>query len=332
MLKKIIILVFALLCLAALGAYLFTRPWFMARVVQSVVNGQITDWVLADLTFEKIGVHQNGLVSVEDARFTLKSLDPKKQKWQGVVPIIHLDSILSLAGAKKMTVDVVLAHVEGEEAQLQGISFKVTLTIAGKKWRLDDGSARIDALTAKGIALTAFEARFSGDQDLLTVDPWRANWAGGNLNGRLTIGRDAYTIHTDVSQADLSRMIAQIKDMRGRAEGTLDIEITTQEIHALEGYLNAPQGVELQAILLKPLLDYIPASTQKHILEQLIAANANIFFDHAQIRLENVQSDSLNLLINFDSKKLNLDIGVTVDLHVDGGLKGLFGRLPELLS
>ena len=77
---------------------------------------------------------------------------------------------------------------------------------------------------------------------------------------------------------------------------------------------------------------YIPASAQRDILEDLIAAGMDVFFDHADVRLKSAQSDSLNLLIKMDSKKLNLDLTVTVDLNVEGGLKGLIERLPQFIS
>ncbi len=331
MFKKVIIFLIVFVCLATLAAYLFTRPRFVAKVVKSVVNARTTDWVLEDLTLGKIRVDQNGLVSVTDVRFTVSQ---GKERWQGAIPVVHLDNFPSFVAKRKMTVDVAGARVGSQLAQLQGISAKVTVTLAGGKWQLDDGSVRVDFLAATVILLKEIEAIFHGNQDTLTADPWAAKWAEGNLSGRLTASQETYTIHAELSQVDLSQIAVQVSEMRGRVDGTVDLKVqrATNEITALKGYLDAPQGTELHAVLLQPLLAYIPVSTQKQILEQLIAANANVFFDHADVRLENVQNDSLHLSIELDSKKLNLDIGVTVDLHVDGGLKGLFGRLPQFLS
>ena len=332
MFKKIVIFVFVLLCLTAAGTFVLTRPWFVVRIVRSAVNARASGWALTDLTIGKMAVDHKGSVIVEDARF---AINQGEGKWQGEVPVFYLDTLQSLAGPqKKVTMEVAGAKVRSDMAQLQGISVKVTLRLTEKKWRIDGGSVHIDSLAAQAILLKALEARFGGDRDALTVDSWQAKWADGNLSGRLTVSPEAYTMHADVAQVDLSQIALQVRDMRGRLDGTVDIEIerATNAIGALKGYLDAPQGAELHAVFLQPLLTYIPASNQKNILEQLITENANVFFDHAGVHLENVRNDALHFLIEMDSKKLNLDIGVTVDLHVEGGLKSLLERLPQFIS
>ncbi|MBI5023398.1 MAG: hypothetical protein HZC18_00135 [Candidatus Omnitrophica bacterium] len=122
--------------------------------------------------------------------------------------------------------------------------------------------------------------------------------------------------------------------MRGRINGSAEVEIQRADnaIHALSGHFDAPQGAQIPAAFLQPVLSYIPAGTQRDILGDLITAGTDVFFDHADVRLKSVRSDSLNLLIKMDSKTLNLDLAVTIDLNVEGGLNGLIERLPQFIS
>lgn len=341
MFKKVLIFVFVLLCLAAAGIYVITRPWFVAKVIKSAVNAQVKDFQLDDLSFGKIHIDGNGLVTIKDARFALRLLPQGNQEWQGQIPVVYLDNLRSLVKSGKIIVSIERSDAAADGVQLKGISSQMTVTWTGPKWHIpfenvpkwhiSEGSARGDFLSAGGITFSSFEAYFSGNENLLIADSWRAKWADGNLSGRLTVTPEAYTMHADVAQVELSEVAP---NMRGRINGSAEVEIQRADnaIHALNGHFDAPQGAQIPAAFLHPILSYIPASTQRDILEDLISAGTDVFFDHADVRLKSARSDSLNLLIKMDSKTLNLDLAVTIDLNVEGGLKGLIERLPQLIS
>lgn len=327
MLKKVIIFVFVLLCLAVAGIYVVTRPWCVAKVIKSAVNAQVKDFQLDDLGFGKIYIDGNGSVTIKDARFALRLLPHGNQEWQGQVPVVYLDNLRSLVKSGKIIVSIERLDAATDGARLKGISSQMTVTLTGPKWHIPEGSAKGDFLSAAGITLSSLEAYFSGNENLLIADPWRAQWAGGNLSGRLTVTPQNYTIQADIAQVELSEVAS---NMRGRINGSAEVEIQRagNVIHAVNGHFDAPQGAQIPAAFLQPILSFIPASAQRDILEDLIIAGTDVFFDHADVRLKSAQSDSLNLLIKMDSKKLNLDLTVTIDLNVEGGLKGLIERLP----
>ena len=106
MLKKVLIFVFVLLCLAVAGGYVVTRPWFVAQVVRSAVNAGVKDLQLRDLSFGEIGVNSNGLVTIKDVRFTLRLFFQEDQQWQGDIPVVYLDNLLALVKSKKIIVSV----------------------------------------------------------------------------------------------------------------------------------------------------------------------------------------------------------------------------------
>ena len=80
MLKKVLIFVLVLLCLAVVGIYVITRPWFVAHAVKSVVNAQAKDFQLDDLNFGKVLIDGNGLVTIKDVRFRLRLLPQENQE------------------------------------------------------------------------------------------------------------------------------------------------------------------------------------------------------------------------------------------------------------
>ncbi len=329
--RKLIIAFFVLLCLAAAGIYVLTRPWCVARIVKSVVNAQVKDFKLHELKFKKIGLDANGLVTVKDLRFMFTPAHREKQQWQGQIAALYLDNLRSLAKTKKINVSVEQADVASQEVRLKGVFSRMTIVLTGSKWNISSANLRGNSLAAPGVTLNSLKAYFSGNANLLIADPWFAQWAQGNLKGRLTLAPQDYTIHLDITQIELGEVAS---GMRGRINGDIDAEIKSadNEILTLSGSFDAPQGAQIPAAFLQPILSYIPASTQRDILEQLIAAGMDVLFDHANVRMKSVRSDSLNLLIKMDSKKLNLDLVVTVDLNVEGGLKSLLERLPQMAS
>lgn len=331
MLKKVLIFVFILLCLAVAGIYVVTRPWFVAQAIKSAVNAQVKDFQLDDLSFGKIHIDDNWLVTIKDARFALRLLPHGNQEWQGQIPVVYLDNLRSLVKSWKIIVSIERLDAVTDGVQLKGISSQMTVILTGPKWHIFEGSARGDFLSAAGVTLSSFEAYFSGNENLLIADPWRAQWADGNLSGRLTVTPQNYTIQVDIAQVELSEIAP---NMRGRINGSAEVEIQRADnaIHALNGHFDAPRGAQIPAALLQPILAYIPASTQRDILKELIAAGLDVLFDHADVRLKSAQSDSLNLLVKMDSKTLNLDLAVTIDFNVEGGLKGLIERLPQFIS
>lgn len=331
MFKKIVITVFVLLCLAVTGVYVITRPWFVAKAVKSAVNARVKDFQLRDLSFGKIDVNSHGLVTIQDARFALRLLPQGNQEWQGHIPVVYLDNLRSLVKSGKIIVSIERLDAAIDEVRIKGVSSKIILTFTGSRWHITQGSVNGDSLSAGGITLSPFEAYFSGNENLLIADPWRTKWADGNLSGRLTVTPQNYTIQADIAQVELSEIAP---NMRGRINGSAEVEIQRADnaIHAVNGHFDAPQGAQIPAALLQPILAYIPASTQRDILKELIAAGLDVFFDHADVRLKSAQSDSLNFLVKMDSKTLNLDLAVTIDFNVEGGLRSLIERLPQFIS
>ncbi|MBI5023399.1 MAG: hypothetical protein HZC18_00140 [Candidatus Omnitrophica bacterium] len=199
MLKKVLIFVFVLLCLAVAGIYVVTRPWFVAQAIKSAVNARVKDFQLDDLGFGKIHIDGNGLVTIKDTRFALRLLSQGNQEWQGQIPVVYLDNLRSLVKSGKIIVSIERLDAAADGVQLKGISSQMTVTWTGPKWHISEGSAKGDFLSAAGITLSSFEAYFSGNENLLIADSWRAKWADGNLSGRLTVAPEAYTMHADVA-------------------------------------------------------------------------------------------------------------------------------------
>jgi hypothetical protein len=344
MLRKIFVIFILLLCLAGLAFYLLTWPPFLTRLVKEVVNQKNTDWIIQDFTIDRINVDKKGLVNVNDVHFTIQHTDQKADSkkvevWQGQIEAVQLDNLNTFWGPERMvTVSVTNANAQTETINVQGADVQVIVKLQADRKRrtVVEGNLHIDTVASAGGELTLVEAAFHGNEDKVVVDPWRGNWAGGLLAGKLTLAKDEYTIHADVLQVDLSQL-EEINEpvlggMRGRLDGTLDLSADAQQIHSLKGYFAAPVGAEVRAALLKPIVAYIPASQQKDILVALITQNTNIFLDQADINLQSSQSEMITFHTHLASTKLNLNMTVTIDVNVEGGLKNLTNHISHLLT
>lgn len=330
MTRKILIVLLILIGLATAAVYAMTRPRVLCFIIKSAVNAnaRATDFKVKDLIFEKIRVDSGRMATIEGVIFKVLR---EKNEWRGEIPAVHFEySPASFSSQRKMTVGFDGARVRGKDEELKDAALKAVIVFPRRQWQITGGHIRVGSLTAKGIAVTEIDARVRGDRGVLTAEPWSARWAGGILAGGLTVKKDGFKIRMDTRGVDLSAMGETIfGKMRGRLEGTIELQGTAKDIGVFKGHLNAPAGAEMRAAVLSLLLPYIPASAQKNSLERLIAQDSNVFFDQADMNAENIRDDALQLHVMLASKKLNLDIDVIVDVNMEGGFKNALERFYQ---
>ncbi|HLF17780.1 MAG TPA: hypothetical protein VI749_02685 [Candidatus Omnitrophota bacterium] len=114
------------------------------------------------------------------------------------------------------------------------------------------------------------------------------------------------------------------KQIRGMVEGSLKLSGNDKRIIHLDAKINAPQGAQVNPLLLKFLTNYIPQSEQKKRLETIIAKGEYVFLDRFVLDVKNDNNNQLKTAFDMKSVDFNLDIKLGVDINVDSGLMSLF--------
>jgi hypothetical protein len=138
-----------------------------------------------------------------------------------------------------------------------------------------------------------------------------------------------YSIHIMLDNVNTGRLAAQAEvisqQLRGSVDGSLKIEGGSRRIVSLEAKLNAPQGAYVNPQMLQFLVNYIPQSTQKKRLDEIIASGRQVFFDKFVLEVRNESNNRLKSVFNLKSAEFNLDINpLTIDINVEAGLLSLF--------
>lgn len=145
----------------------------------------------------------------------------------------------------------------------------------------------------------------------------------------------SYQTDIDFIQVNLSRLENVNREVFSNLRGFVDGNVRISEENgkaALESHLKISSGGEVRAELLKPLLQYIPQSLQRKELEKLIREDGLVSLDKGVVYLKSISDEKLSSQINLESRKLNLNTNLTVDVNVDGGIRNYYKHLMKTFN
>jgi hypothetical protein len=120
--------------------------------------------------------------------------------------------------------------------------------------------------------------------------------------------------------------------MNGRLTGGFLLDGKESRIENFDSNIKIDSNGEIKAVLLEPLLNYIPQSTQRKDLELLIQQDGNVPLELAKVTLKKLTAEQMSSEINLASKKLNLNTNLTVEINVEGGIKNLYKQIIDFLK
>lgn len=146
----------------------------------------------------------------------------------------------------------------------------------------------------------------------------------------------AFQLHVDfddVNLKELEKINRNVFDkIHGRIAGDLMVKGDKNGTAEFESTIKILSGGEIQATLFEPLLAYIPQSVQRKDLEGLIKKKGQVPVEKAVIQLKRVADEKLSSTVILESKKMNLNTNVALDINVEGGIKNLYSHLIEFLN
>ena len=177
------------------------------------------------------------------------------------------------------------------------------------------------------MVITSQEAVISG----INADSYKGKIAGNAYVYFVPTVR--YVADVKLEGLDTAEMesvnLSLFSQVRGRIYGTIDIEGPAGELENISMDMRINEDGELQAKALEPLLTYIPKSTQKETLEAVIKRDGRIRVNNAHMKLANQDLETVSLNIKLQSKDFNLDVNVTIDIIIEGGMQNLLKNFNQ---
>ena len=193
------------------------------------------------------------------------------------------------------------------------------------------GDFKSAEVSLQNYLLTDLSTKISGDQSRIFFNDFKANFYGGQMKGQIFLDypKDIpYSITMELANVDLRQLRKVNPDffskVQGRLHGLISVRGGQRGLSALEASFDAPKGGEVKASLLQYLLEYIPQSVQRKDLEKLIKTDGNIPLEKADVIIKSLSDEKASANIQMESRKFNLDVDVTVDVNIEGGLNKLF--------
>ncbi|OGX07044.1 MAG: hypothetical protein A2Z88_03050 [Omnitrophica WOR_2 bacterium GWA2_47_8] len=285
-LKKILIVLFGLIIVSAGSAFwILNSSGLTSRIVPFLINRQFKD------------IKINGL-SIAQQRFIF----PDRLELKDI----------------KMK-----ASRSGEPVVIEDADVEIDLSALSGSFFVSQGQySNYKATDIKGV--------FNKSGLKFTIAPLTAKLYGGTIAAEIVLAYSKdfpYSINLKAKEIGMLELEeinqAVFSNMKGKADADLHIVGTAGGITNVSGSVWSPKNAQIKAVLLKPLLDYIPQSTQKKELDLLIKEQGNIPLETAVLKIENYEDEKLATRVDLKSEKFNLDIGVKLDLNIEGGMKNL---------
>mgnify|MGYP001574202715 CR=1 FL=1 len=162
---------------------------------------------------------------------------------------------------------------------------------------------------------------------------------GGRWQGDISVddlSRLSYNVdlkYQDVDVQKVRSLNAQFfSKANGKMSGTIRMAGGKEGLKTFVVGLRIHPGGTIKASLLKLIVGYFPQSIQKKDLEDLIKKDGDIPVDKAAFELENKGSRGLTTRLDLESKRLNLDLNLDMDIHTDTPLGDWVQRFTTFLE
>jgi hypothetical protein len=184
---------------------------------------------------------------------------------------------------------------------------------------------------SQGFVFTDILAGAQGDKDVFALPGVRAGFYGGRVAGNFRLDKQepfSYIINISLENVNLVQMASVNEAVFGQVSGSLQGELSVRgrggRLDGIDGRFNIPQDGAVRAFLLKNLVDYLPARSQRAEFDKLVAIGGMVPLDRAEARVKSIDERSLSLGFDLESRRYNIRPQVTVDINFDGNYQDLF--------
>lgn len=193
-----------------------------------------------------------------------------------------------------------------------------------------EGLVFFKEIKSQGLKITDGQTHVAFNLQKIVFSDFLASAYSGSLNAQADISlipRVFYEAEVRFESLDAEKMedlnSLVFSQMRGLIYGNGKIRGRDDSVRDVELRVYLKDGGKIQAKAFEPIISYLPKSIEKKEIQQAIFDNRLIDVSDAQIFLENKDVDVVSTYIKLKSSQLNLDVNLTIDILVEGGLHHL---------
>ncbi|MDP8266403.1 MAG: hypothetical protein P9M07_05595 [Candidatus Aceula meridiana] len=307
-----------------------SSPKIMGSILMFSSNKFLADVTMNDLVIKNQACNLPRQFTLEDVSLTLKQGKDTYMMSFGEIKISEVMNIFS--SGKGTILQIKEGAVRSSAFRLEGLNIEL-VSESMQKW---SGPASAKKVESNGFQVKGINAKVVvTDKDAVI-----SGISGDSYKGKITGNAHVYFVPTPHYEADIAFEgldTAEMEDInlsffsqvRGRIYGVIEVIGPAGGIENIDLDMRLGEDGEIQAKMLEPLLPYIPKSTQRENIKAVIKNNGRIRVNNAQMNLADQDSKTISADIRIQSEYLNLDINVTVDVIIEGGIQSLLKNLNQ---
>ncbi len=217
-----------------------------------------------------------------------------------------------------------------DQLNVSDMNIQGVVVLAKRQVERYEGEVIAKTLEFNKVFVSDLKSKVSGDLTKVKFSELAVALYQGHLKSEILIGFadvSSLSINANYEGIDVAQLVAinpaLFSQMKGLVDGQVQVTAQDGKIKAFRGRGIAPHGGMVKAALIKFLLQYMP---QKEQIEMLIAGNDDIPLNQAKIETVSFNDEKFASQIKLFSSQLNMDINLTLDINLEGGLVALLMR------
>jgi hypothetical protein len=333
-LLKVICLVVLSLFLLFLGSlYVLHSDWFWEKAFSKAVSAHVKNAKVETLTLDVRDVSEKGKASFENVKMEMKFGD---ETYSVVLGHANVDASEYLFSSHKHIDLDIQGSLTSSTLKVDDLNLQLSLGFDGSEFKDVHGNIRMASFVMQGYRITELKSDIVGNNSTAALNHVTGKFYNGLLTGKISLEYKPSLIYDIRAQlADVNIYLMKeandeiFSKLRGLMQANITVKGNVKDIKSIKGFMDVPKDAQIKAALLKPLISYIPQSTQRRDLESLIKLDGTVALDKAQLMLESLDQNKLRTKIVLESKPFNVNFNLGADLNVQGGLKELFSSVAN---
>jgi len=192
-----------------------------------------------------------------------------------------------------------------------------------------NGSLKVSRIDVQGVMAKDTRAKINISQEKIELSDIKLETCDGFVQGNADVYLNKPDFEINLQLEGLNAAMLEhiyppvLSNVKGKLSGNMFLHGLQGGIENIECDFNMNQGSELNAVLLAALMAYIPDQVKTDKLIKAIKGQELFSVDKGQIRVYNENDQTLSSNILLQSKEMNLDVNVTVDFNIEGGIRNL---------
>lgn len=251
--------------------------------------------------------------------------------------LIVSNIVTLVCGIKDSQVDLSVRNclLQSAAHRCEGVDVQATVSYPEPMALSARGQITAREILFESLRVTDISALFECSSRALRIYNVNGDFYGGSVLADMLYaldGKRGFEGRINIAGIDMERVGEDRPDMTSQVEGiaTVSVSLRGQEdmIESIDIAARFTKNGKISAVLLQPLLAYIPQhSMQRKELERLVDLKQKIDLDRSVLRLKNAGPDTLRATVQLQSVRFNLDINLTIDINVEGGVINLIDVL-----